>query len=93
MICYIILTFSAIGNRNNFILPSDKTSENSAKKGAYQNAYFLHFWTLCPVLNRAQFKEIGPLQNRAFEPRSRSQQIILKLKAIRYMQESEQHTP
>ena len=40
-----------------FILPnivcyvlSDKTSENSAKKGAYQNACFLHFWTLGPLL-------------------------------------------
>ena len=28
----------------------DKTSENSAKKGAYLNAYFLHFWTLAPLL-------------------------------------------
>ena len=28
----------------------DKTSENSAKKGAYLNAYFWHFWTLAPLL-------------------------------------------
>ena len=29
----------------------DKTSENSAKKGTYQSAYFWHFWTLAPLLN------------------------------------------
>ena len=28
----------------------DETSENSAKKGTYQNAYFWHFWTLAPLL-------------------------------------------
>ena len=28
----------------------DKTGENSAKKGTYLNAFFLHFWTLAPLL-------------------------------------------
>ena len=29
---------------------NDETSENSAKKGTYLNAYFWHFWTLAPLL-------------------------------------------
>ena len=28
----------------------DESSENSAKKGTYLNAYFWHFWTLAPLL-------------------------------------------
>ena len=34
----------------NYVL-KDKTSESSAKKGTYLNAYFWHFWTLAPLLN------------------------------------------
>ena len=35
----------------------DKTSENSAKKGTYLNAYFWHFLTLAPLLSSD--KEVG----------------------------------
>ena len=34
-----------------YYLLKDKTSENSAKKGAYLNAYFWHFLTLAPLLD------------------------------------------
>ena len=33
-----------------YYILKDKTSENSAKKGTYLNAYFWHFWTLAPLL-------------------------------------------
>ena len=42
----------------------DKTSENSAKKGAYLNAYFWHFWTLAPLLLCVQ---IDDKQNTTFQ--------------------------
>ena len=35
-----------------YFVPKDKTSENSAKKGAYLNAYFWHLWPLAPLLYR-----------------------------------------
>ena len=49
----------------------DKTSENSAKKGAYLNAYFWHFWTLAPLLYI-----VGTQKNRLNETVLLSIQII-----------------
>ena len=41
----------------------DKTSENSAKKGTYLNAYFWHFWTLAPLLKGVWFRKNNFWQN------------------------------
>ena len=46
----------------------DKTSEDSAKKGAYLTAYIWHFWTLAPLLEVKQdnFVEFIPLGEDLF---------------------------
>ena len=54
---------------------SDKTSENSAKKGTYQNAYFWHFWTLAPLLEWARIPKNG-VRRYVFSIRPRYDEFI-----------------
>ena len=61
----------------------DKTSENSAKKGAYLNAYFWHFWTLAPLLKRATYLFQDKKQRDSISCRERK-----KIKRNRHNQES-----
>ena len=56
----------------------DKTSENSAKKGTYLNAYFWHFWTLAPLLDAA-----GAGQHLVW-PWSQGQRLKMRVFAMVY---------